>query len=198
MQEAALLTSADDEDSDDVITLMTIHMAKGLEFEYVYVVGLEQNLFPLQMMLGGIEDLEEERRLFYVAITRAKRQLFLAHALRRFRFGDMQYNQPSQFLDDIPDTYLNHSKQPLPKPKIPTYTGSRLVRLPKNSKFAPLNRETEANLEIDQTVYHKKFGKGQVQKLYSVNGQARAVIKFDSYGTKTMMLAFAKLSIAPF
>lgn len=197
LQEAALLTSADEEDENDVITLMTIHMAKGLEFEYVYVVGLEQNLFPAQMMLGGIEDLEEERRLFYVAITRAKQQLFLAYALRRFRFGDVNYNQPSQFLDDIPVKYLTSSKTPS-KPQIPTHTGSKLVRLPKHAKFAPLKAETSTDLELNQTVYHKKFGKGQIQKLYTVNGQARAVIKFEYYGQKTMMLAFARLSVSPF
>ena len=198
LQEAALITNADEQNTNDAITLMTIHMAKGLEFEYVYVVGLEQNIFPSQMMLRDIEDLEEERRLFYVAITRAKKQLFLAYAIQRFRFGGMQHNQPSQFLEDIPSKYFSNYKYIPPNSHVPVHTGSKLIGLSKSSKFAPLHQESQVTLETNQIVYHKKFGKGLVKKLYTVNGQKRAVIHFDRYGEKTMMLAFAKLSIEPF
>ena len=91
---------------DDAVTLMTIHMAKGLEFKNVFVVGMEEDLFPSQMMLSSRADLEEERRLFYVAITRAEQHLFLSYALNRYRYGRLKTCEPSRFLSDIDTTYL--------------------------------------------------------------------------------------------
>ncbi len=110
LQQIVLLTDADDENgNDDVVKLMTIHAAKGLEFPVVFVGGLEESLFPNAMSINTREDLEEERRLFYVAITRAKSRLWLSYANARYRFGQLQQNEPSRFLEEIPDEYIDKS-----------------------------------------------------------------------------------------
>jgi len=107
LQEVSLITSVDEDqdEDDDKVTLMTIHMAKGLEFKNVYLVGMEEDLFPSQMMLSSRADLEEERRLFYVAITRAKSKLFLSYANTRYRFGRLKTCEPSRFLEEIEPHY---------------------------------------------------------------------------------------------
>jgi DNA helicase-2/ATP-dependent DNA helicase PcrA len=108
LQEVSLLTGQDeDKDQDpDKVTLMTIHMAKGLEYKNVYIVGMEEDLFPSQLMLSSRSELEEERRLFYVAITRAQKKLYLSYALTRYRFGRLKNCEPSRFLDDISSKFI--------------------------------------------------------------------------------------------
>ncbi|MGE3825236.1 MAG: 3'-5' exonuclease, partial [Bacteroidia bacterium] len=104
----ALLTDADEKDKEnlDTVSLMTIHSAKGLEFPFVYVVGLEENLFPSQLSLNSRSDLEEERRLFYVALTRAEKQAFLTYSASRYRWGNLTSCEPSRFLEEIDAQYL--------------------------------------------------------------------------------------------
>jgi DNA helicase II / ATP-dependent DNA helicase PcrA len=110
LQQIVLLTDADEEKgNDDVVKLMTIHAAKGLEFPVVFVGGLEETLFPNAMSINTREELEEERRLFYVAITRAKSRLWLSYANARYRFGQLQQNDPSRFLEEIPEEYVDKS-----------------------------------------------------------------------------------------
>jgi len=110
LQQIVLLTDADDDKQDsDVVKLMTIHAAKGLEFPVVFVGGLEETLFPNAMSINTREELEEERRLFYVAITRAKHKLWLTYANARYRFGQLQQNESSRFLEEIPEEYLDKS-----------------------------------------------------------------------------------------
>jgi DNA helicase-2/ATP-dependent DNA helicase PcrA len=116
MQDIALLTDSDkkeDEKSADKVSLMTIHAAKGLEFPYVYIVGLEENLFPSQMALNSRTDLEEERRLFYVALTRAEKQAFMSYATTRYRWGNLIACEPSRFIEEIEDQYLEFSPSAL-------------------------------------------------------------------------------------
>src|SRR5690242_3833421 len=111
LQQITLLTDADqgnDEDSD-VVKLMTIHAAKGLEFPVVFTVGLEETLFPSGMSINTREELEEERRLFYVAITRAKARLWLTYANSRYRFGNLVQNEPSRFLEEMPEKFIDRS-----------------------------------------------------------------------------------------
>jgi DNA helicase II / ATP-dependent DNA helicase PcrA len=116
MQEITLLTSVDEEDGKDTdndkVSLMTIHAAKGLEFPYVYIVGLEENLFPSQLSMNSRSELEEERRLFYVALTRAEKQAFLSFAAMRYRFGNVTYCEPSRFLDEIDERFLDFPEEP--------------------------------------------------------------------------------------
>ena len=117
MQEITLLTNVDKEDDKDVdkVSLMTVHAAKGLEFKYVYIVGLEENLFPSQLSISSRSDLEEERRLFYVAITRAEKQAILSFATMRYRFGNITYCEPSRFINEIDDKYLDYPKENIQK-----------------------------------------------------------------------------------
>jgi DNA helicase-2/ATP-dependent DNA helicase PcrA len=118
MQEITLLTDVDKESDDeknaDKVSLMTVHAAKGLEFKYVYVVGLEENLFPSQLSLNSRSDLEEERRLFYVAVTRAEKQATLSFATTRYRFGNLIYCEPSRFIDEIDEKFVDLPEEPKP------------------------------------------------------------------------------------
>lgn len=110
LQNISLLTDQDQKEVNaDVVKLMTIHSAKGLEFPVVFVGGLEETLFPNSMSINTREELEEERRLFYVAITRAKHKIWLTYANARYRFGALQQNEPSRFLKELPDKYLDRS-----------------------------------------------------------------------------------------
>jgi DNA helicase-2/ATP-dependent DNA helicase PcrA len=105
-----LITDADnDNNNEDTVKLMTVHAAKGLEFDCVFVVGLEETLFPSGMSVNTREELEEERRLFYVAVTRAKKHLWLTYANARYRFGQLVQNEPSRFIDEMPEDQLDKS-----------------------------------------------------------------------------------------
>lgn len=116
MQEITLMTDVDkeseDEKNSDKVSLMTIHAAKGLEFKYVYIVGLEENLFPSQLSLNSRSELEEERRLFYVAVTRAEKQATLSYATVRYRYGSVLYCEPSRFIDEIDSKFLDYPIEP--------------------------------------------------------------------------------------
>jgi DNA helicase-2/ATP-dependent DNA helicase PcrA len=110
LQQIVLLTDSDDDkENTDVVKLMTIHAAKGLEFPVVFVGGLEESLFPSGMSINTREELEEERRLFYVAITRAEKHLFLTYSNARYRFGQLQQNEPSRFIDEMPEPMIDRS-----------------------------------------------------------------------------------------
>ena len=115
MQEITLLTDvdkeSDEEKNSDKVSLMTVHASKGLEFKYVYVVGLEENLFPSQLSINNRADLEEERRLFYVALTRAEKKATLSFATMRYRFGNVTYCEPSRFIDEIDSKYLDYPEE---------------------------------------------------------------------------------------
>ncbi|MFT7031542.1 MAG: DNA helicase-2/ATP-dependent DNA helicase PcrA [Cyclobacteriaceae bacterium] len=224
LQEIALLTDADSQDKNDTdyVTLMTIHMAKGLEFKNVYLVGMEEDLFPSQMMLSSREDLEEERRLFYVAITRAENKLTLSFALTRYRFGSLKTCEPSRFLDEIDSDFIKFSQKytntnpsqysSSGTPSALTREGSQStksfisnvqstdVRRPSpnaivhkpSANFTPTDT---SNLAEGMKVEHPKFGFGTVTKM-EVQGQNRkAHISFEKAGEKTLLLTFAKLRV---
>lgn len=129
MQEVALLTDADAKDKyQEAVTLMTVHGAKGLEFDLLFVVGLEENLFPSQMAMESREDLEEERRLFYVAVTRAKQKLYLTYADQRYRYGNLIYNEPSRFIEEIDPRLLEYEMQLAPDTQTVVDTAGQLRR----------------------------------------------------------------------
>ncbi|UWW96632.1 MAG: UvrD-helicase domain-containing protein [Candidatus Cardinium sp.] len=198
LQEIALITSADKEDSnEDAVTLMTIHAAKGLEFKYVYLVGMEEELFPSAMMLGSKADLEEERRLFYVAVTRAQLKLTLAHALSRYRFGKLTNVQPSRFLKEIDATAKIAAKSHLATAKpTPKHKLSGSVRKITTSALAPPIADPAA-LQVGQMVHHLHFGIGKVMRLVESAGMPKAVVLFHKFGEKTLLLNYAKLEILP-
>ncbi len=218
LQEIALLTSVDQDNAEnqDLVTLMTIHMAKGLEFKHVYVVGMEEDLFPSQMMLSSRADLEEERRLFYVAITRAKHKLSLSYALNRYRFGRLKTCEASRFLEDIDPQYIKVNKLLKSNdltPKNPIFNPSsansvyakNLVKSvkstssvnPKNfhkpsKDFAPSDT---SNLDVGMKVEHAKFGFGTVVVMDTQGANKKAKVNFEKFGEKTLLLSFAKLKI---
>ena len=189
-------------------------MAKGLEFKNVHIVGMEEDLFPSQMMLTSRADLEEERRLFYVAITRAKQKLFLTYALSRYRFGRLKSCEPSRFIDEIDQQYIKASSKhggTRPKPVAqPSHYAKNLVSSVKrgtnaaaaNAKAAPAHK-LSAGFEPSDTsglgegmkVEHPKFGYGKVVALESTGVNRKAKVNFDNFGEKTLLLSFAKLRI---
>ncbi len=212
LQEVALLTDADNQDnSDEAVTMMTIHMAKGLEFNYVYIVGLEEELFPSQMMLSSRADLEEERRLFYVAITRAKKKLHFSYALNRYRFGRLKNCEPSRFLEEVDPAFIKVNKKfstTAPLSSAESYVTKNFVNNLKkdqaNRKFAsaPAHQVTEdfepsdtSSLAVGMKVEHPKFGFGEVTLIDEQGSNRKAKVNFDNTGEKTLLLAFAKLRI---
>jgi len=143
----ALLTDADkdnDPENNNKVSLMTIHASKGLEYPYVYIVGLEENLFPSQLSLSSRPDLEEERRLFYVALTRAEKRVSLSYAVSRFRWGNLVHSEPSRFIDEIPEKHLDvtASKPSISENSIPSQTWNKkpLLRRPQTNQQGNVSR----------------------------------------------------------
>lgn len=224
LQQITLLTDADNnnDEDQDVVKLMTIHAAKGLEFPCVFAVGLEENLFPSAMSMYSREDLEEERRLFYVVITRAKTRLWVTYANSRYRFGQLVQNEPSRFIDEIPEEYLernftgaSHKAQGqiggfggmIPK------NGNAFEKTPSLKKLAEKIQQKAAapqthkpsgdftaddpmTMEIGMDVEHQKFGFGKILTLEGGANNRIATIEFkDGHGQKKIMLNYAKLRI---
>ncbi len=222
MQDVALITDADKDKPDDMdkVSLMSIHAAKGLEFPYVCVVGLEENLFPSIQSLNSRTDLEEERRLFYVAVTRARQKLTLAYSENRYRWGQLTSCEPSRFISEIPDMLIDfprkiHQPKPgfhdlknwsssMPELNLPPKKPS----LPKNFVKAPSPKSSEesvvpgdslADIDLIQTgmeVIHERFGKGKVVNLEGVGPNRKATVFFPAIGQKQLLLRFARLRIA--
>lgn len=219
LQDVALLTNADNEKEEDKdkVTLMTIHASKGLEFPHVFIVGLEENLFPSQLSLTSRADLEEERRLFYVAVTRAEKSLTLSYATSRYKFGTAQFNEPSRFLTEIDDNLLEHqttansSSHSFEDERKSYYSSQKNTTnyhqktaptpqakpapLPKNLKKLPANVSASSaenlDLQIGTMVNHERFGNGIITHLE--NG--KATVNFQQSGTKQLLLKFAKLTV---
>ncbi len=214
LQSVALITNLDEDDEEDQdrVTLMTIHMAKGLEFNQVFIVGMEEDLFPSQMMLSSRADLEEERRLFYVAMTRARIKLVLSYAITRYRFGRLKSCDPSRFIDDIDPQYIKITRSAFPKiennilssPFSRQSTSSYASNLKKTINKMPVKKHTPSPgfqpsdttyLEKGMKVEHLKFGYGKVIEMDMDGANKKAKVKFDNFGEKTLLLTFAKLRI---
>ena len=217
MQDVALLTDQDKETEDDFnkVTLMTVHAAKGLEFPYVFVVGLEENLFPSMMSGESQENLEEERRLFYVAITRAKERLFLSFASTRFKWGQLTDCQPSRFISELDDKFLekheltpkkkeyaSHKIYAKTKYKKKTYspTTKKFVT-PKNltninrAKNILINESDLSKIKTGMQVKHGRFGEGKVIAISGDGSNKKATVFFTGIGQKELLLKFAKLEL---
>ncbi len=219
MEDVALLTNEDrnkdDEKNHDKVLLMTIHSAKGLEFNYVYIGGLEENLFPSQMALTSREDLEEERRLFYVAVTRAKKQVVLTYAISRYRYGTAQGNEPSRFLEEIPTECLANLsyreeasehvfsrtpsafKKPAPVVMVPpSISGKKLVSMNKARQTSlPMDNSHLNSLKAGMYVEHERFGKGEVLSVEGIYPNSKAMVMFANGEKKQLLLKFAKLKV---
>jgi DNA helicase-2/ATP-dependent DNA helicase PcrA len=213
LQTVSLLTDQDMEKPEDKnkVALMTIHSAKGLEFKYVYIAGLEENLFPSGMNLFNPRELEEERRLFYVALTRACRRVTLSYALNRYKWGSLERSAPSRFIGEIDPEFLSYPHSGVKSPgrmagyrndtfadRVEAFTttspGKRLKQLSEEKKgFTSPAAHKISELSPGDLVAHERFGQGEV---ISVEGEApntTAVIAFDTAGSKKLLLRFAKL-----
>ncbi len=214
LQEVSLITDIDENannrvEDDDQVTLMTIHSAKGLEFRNLYVVGMEEDLFPSQMMLSSRADLEEERRLFYVAITRAQQKLTLSYALSRYRFGRLKNCEPSRFIEEIEPDYIQIVTPPNTTPATgwqAKYKRDTFSHLKKATRPSPnqvkyhtpspdFKPSDTAGLLEGMKVEHPKFGFGKVTNMDIHGASRKAKVKFDNFGEKTLLLSFAKLKI---
>ena len=212
LQEVALLTDLDSDsgDADDKVTLMTIHSAKGLEFPTVFVVGLEENIFPSPLCTNSMRELEEERRLLYVAITRAEKHCIMTCAQNRWRYGKMEYDTPSRFIKDIDPGLLFVDSEGGSSiiPSLNSRSSSR-IQSPRPSatmmagpkpRFVPLRQETskpsssigDAGLKEGNVIEHQRFGVGKVIKIEGVGENQKATVEFKNAGTTQLLLKFAK------
>ncbi|AEE49750.1 ATP-dependent helicase [Haliscomenobacter hydrossis] len=221
LQNIALLTDQDDESKNgDYVTLMSVHSAKGLEFKSVFVVGLEEKLFPSFMSMDTPDGLDEERRLFYVAITRAEQYLTLTFSMSRYKFGQMQYNEMSRFIEEIPRDHLESTSalrsgfsadfEPTPSRTTTTAVPSKsgvsgaFKPRPASSNAAPridpalFKASPSDQIKVGNTVLHLKFGEGKVLNIDGGKDNRIATIFFeaaDDGQEKRIMLKFAKLQI---
>tara|TARA_B100001287_G_scaffold40104_1_gene29285 strand:- start:297 stop:2552 length:2256 start_codon:yes stop_codon:yes gene_type:complete len=206
--DVALLTDTDNDDSNDKnrISLMTIHAAKGLEFPYVYIVGMEEDLFPSQLSKNSRSELEEERRLFYVALTRAKKSATLSYSISRFRWGNTISCEPSRFIEEIDPKFLDlgsykqssvttlnyHNSVPLKNNFSKNFKNIDLVN---NKNVSENLHEKIENLNVGNKVYHERFGKGKIIDLSGTFPNTKATVYFPSAGQKQLLLKFAKLQL---
>ena len=238
LENVSLLANADTDEGDDAnrVSLMTVHSAKGLEFRHVLITGLEDNLFPSMNMVGSLSDLEEERRLFYVALTRAKKDLVLTHATSRMRNGKTENNPLSRFVKEIDPKYLEDpsavqgeaafsgfggfgtrsgpgygrsgavrfEKRPSAPSERPAF-GSRRPAEPSQPAArpaaAPAQRPLDPNfkavdmseLYVGERIEHNRFGPGRIKSITGVAPELKAVVDFDEYGQKVLLLKYAKM-----
>ena len=209
LENVTLSTDADKEDaSDDHITIMTLHSAKGLEFKVVFLVGMEEGLFPSSMsIIESMEGLEEERRLCYVGITRAMEKLYCIYAEERTKFGKTQPCDQSRFLKEIPYELIEGGKKKHKSSDSNVFSFSKIfssdntVSITKGGKpldipgltTKTVNHMEKADYNIGDRVIHKKYGEGSIKDLYDDGGMDIVEVDFDIAGVKRLVLEFAKL-----
>jgi len=224
LQTVTLYTDADNEKEEDLnkVTLMTVHSAKGLEFRHVYLAGLEEELFPSQMSTSMPKDLEEERRLFYVAVTRAKEKVTISYAGTRYRWGVLTNCNPSRFISEIDEQYLElppslamrqaameggtplsdtsrsrrspgRNNRTTPPPSFTT--GKKLVKIDNTSAASPTVSADPLKIQVGMEVEHPRFGRGKVINKEGTPPNIKVTVFFKEHGQKQLLLKFAKLNI---
>jgi DNA helicase-2/ATP-dependent DNA helicase PcrA len=213
MANVALLTDQDTEKEDDrnKVTLMTMHSAKGLEFKHVYIVGMEDTLFPSPMSSGSARELEEERRLFYVAVTRAEKQATLSYALNRYKWGNLERCSPSRFLREIDQKFLHYSQtggKPFKKnfnigiksssirEESQTYVNDdrfKKIRKTEPASYTPFPASDSSLFSEGEKVQHERFGNGIIISIEGQQPNTTATVEFEKDGRKKLLLRFAKL-----
>ncbi|MDI3527371.1 MAG: ATP-dependent helicase UvrD/PcrA [Tenuifilum sp.] len=217
LENVALLTDQDtDKDEDNNrVSVMTVHSAKGLEFDYVFLTGLEENLFPSTMSISSAEDIEEERRLFYVALTRAAKKAFISYAQTRFRWGTSTNCSPSRFIKEIDPQYIeasfdeNQWESSSPQNTRQNFTQRSYYNKPSTQNVASTNPKANsatistppknlkdialADIRIGMKVYHAKFGDGIVENIEGDGPNRKAMVNFRMAGSKNLLLKFANL-----
>ncbi len=210
LEQVSLISDIDElDEKKNAVTLMTAHSAKGLEFEVVFITGMEDGLFPVSSSCNSEEELEEERRLFYVAVTRAKDKLYITHSNQRYRHGELSYQLKSRFITEISQGvydkniiyekfsknrfFINHSAPsillPASKKKEKTKSKARLI-IYDNNKY-----DSFSDIREGIRVFHDTFGSGVVQSVIGNGMEKRAVILFNDFGVKKIVLKYAKLRV---
>jgi len=227
LEDVALLTDQDTEKGDDIdkVTLMTIHSAKGLEFKNVYIVGVEEGLFPSLQTVDSEKGLEEERRLFYVAVTRAEENATITFARSRFKYGEVTYSCPSRFIGDIDQNFLDvNAEDIISQPQgAPSFNKPVSDRSVPGRSFKSLSGQgarpkvdlnysasdskpkvnlnyanaTSGEISVGMKVEHERFGRGEVINLEGDTPNKKATVMFQNAGQKQLLLKFAKLKILP-
>ena len=176
----------DGTDETNIVTLMTLHSAKGLEFPFVFIVGMEEGYLPHKNSMNSESELEEERRVCYVGITRAMEQLFLLHAQSRRTWSGAEYRVPSRFLEEISPDVIRH---------VDRYNSA--FSQPDSAVSQPeinyIKEEQEDTYDVGQIVYHSKFGRGKVMKLIESGSETYVTVRFDRSGSKQFDAAMAQL-----
>jgi DNA helicase-2/ATP-dependent DNA helicase PcrA len=212
LEQVSLVGEQDEYDEDEsAITLMTLHIAKGLEFPVVFIVGLEDGIFPHYRSMTDQAELEEERRLAYVGITRAQRRLYLCHAWSRTLFGQTQYNPPSRFLSEIPEELLRLQETAGMPPRRRrgaerSEAGHSVIGLPGSQGVVQVEpgprpprpggvaRREPIAIVAGDTVLHERWGEGVVLTVSGASDDAEATIRFSDAGEKRVLLAYAPLT----
>lgn len=207
LENVSLLSAVDiDEEDNNKIALMTVHSSKGLEFPYVYVVGLEENIFPSGGFLASESEIEEERRLFYVAMTRAKTVLQLSFASTRTRNGKHESNSPSRFVKEIDSRFIENplSSDPVrterstvfqrrpepPRAPVPVRRPQVIQKRVADEDFVPT---PVLQLKVGQRIEHNRFGFGRILEITGEVTDLKAKIAFDDHGEKILLLKYAKI-----
>ncbi len=223
LEEIALATDQDEKDTDnDKVSLMTIHASKGLEFKYVFIVGVEEGLFPSFRSVTNPKDIEEERRLFYVAITRCEKQLFISYTTQRMKWGRFQAASPSRFLGELDKKYIDFEKSTeennqnfgnkqeysnFAQKTKEAYQAQEARIIGQTKKLKPVeknrteqkiktkNSDEITGLSVGMKVEHSKFGEGLIVEIEGEFPNTKATVEFKSVGQKKLLLKFAKLKI---
>ena len=199
ISEMSLTSDADDENEDNSVVLSTIHASKGLEYKVVFIMGLEENLFPSIRDAESSADeknkMEEERRLAYVAITRAKEKLFMSYANRRMQFGSIKMNKQSRFLDEVPNKLMHFESAfggSFESTESSLEQANKFVsNLSPKIKIADKPKTSvSTNYDVNDIVVHKKFGEGTVLDITDDNVK----VEFSEVGTKTLLIEYANLT----
>jgi len=224
LEQVSLVTDSDDlADDESYVVLMTLHAAKGLEFPVVAIIGMEDGVFPHMRSMTDPDEMEEERRLAYVGITRAQKRLYLTNAWSRMLFGQTNYNPPSRFLDEVPEGLVSDapgSRDASQRSRATNFGGARyggvggggtassfagknrLVDTALKSGAAPVgggpsaSRAAQSDLKIGDDVVHKKWGEGVILGLDGAGDKTEVVVNFSSVGQKRLLLAWAPLEKA--
>ncbi|MGM0531317.1 MAG: ATP-dependent helicase [Bacteroidota bacterium] len=214
IQNVSLLTNADNEGEEDInkITIMTMHSAKGLEFKNVYLAGIEEGVFPSKMSMNSDKELEEERRLFYVALTRAEEKAILSYANNRYKWGVSNKSRPSRFIYEIDPKYMifpdfesgaNGEDETKDMKTGGAFThgvnasskNSNLKKIGRRPKGEQPQTEYKGDLQVGMKVEHDRFGKGKILNIEGGPPNTKATIFFNEHGQKQLLLKFAKLKI---
>ena len=194
LDQVALISDLDQwEDRAERVSLMTVHSAKGLEFPYVFLVGMEERIFPHASSSGDEESLEEERRLCYVAMTRAMDRLFITHASARLRYGERSFQSPSRFLDEIPEKLVEHLESRRSR------SSSRNASRGEASfdySYSQASDGGEGEIRPGTRVRHPVFGFGEIVAVMGSGLNQKLKIRFERAGVKTVVVRFANLEMA--